>query len=246
MTTNVFDVKAATVASDSRWSYTIKEGDVLRAVVYADDTGFDKMVEGEGVCALFAGNSKLIDLWKDWIRSPNKVVMRRPHTEDNFSMCVVNSATGALIFEHGQKIIDDSYRFAGTGAKPAHTCWLANKDARLAVKSAARDDYYSGGEVKYFNAATKEHNVGEPGEFKLINEAILKRGIVMYPTYSGKTVTIDEAAKADPAIRELTRKIASGNAAAEAPSGHDPVVWTETDIKRLDTALEGFFGKTTK
>lgn len=38
----------------------------------------------------------------------------------------------------------------------------------------------------------------------------------------------------------------SGEVSAEAPSGHDPVVWTETDIKRLDSSLAGFFGPIAK
>ena len=246
MTTNVFDVKAAIIASDSRWSFTLKDGAALRAVVYADDTGFDKMVFGEGVCALFAGRSNLISLWKDWIRSNNKVVLRRPITEENFSMCVVSATDGKLIFEHGQKITDDHYRFAGTGAKPAHTCWLTNKDAIRAVQSAALNDHYSGGEVKYFKVNTQDHNISSTGQYSAINEAIFKRGIVMYPTYEGKKVSIQDAASKDPQIGELMKKIASGDAVAEAPSGHDPVIWTETDIKRLDNSLEAFFGPIAK
>lgn len=242
MTTNVFDVKAAVVASDSRWSYTIKDGEALRAVVYVDDTGFDKMVFGEGACAVFAGRSNLIDHWKDWIRSKNKVVLRRPMTEDNFSMCVVNAATGALIFEHGQKIVDDHYRFAGTGAKHAHTCWINNRDAIKAVRSAAVNDQYSGGEVKYFNIKSQDHNVSAAGMYQAINDAVIERGIVMYPTYEGKTVPIQDAAKTDPSISTLVRNIKTGDAIAEAPSGRDTVVWTDTDLKRLDDSLEAFFG----
>jgi hypothetical protein len=247
MTTNVYDVKAGVLASDSRWSYTIKDGETLIAVVYSDDTGFDKIEVHESVCALFAGNSKLIDDWKQWIRSPNKIVLPRPRVEDGFAMCLVNMANNRIAFEHGQKIIDDEkYRFAGTGAKPAHSCWTVNKDPIRAVKSASKADRYSGGEVKFIQLKDKQHNTKPDGLFDSINKTICERGIVMYVTYEGKTVPIQDAAKTDLRIRDLTMKIARGETSAEAPSGLDPIVWTESDVKRLDAALEECFGPIAK
>jgi hypothetical protein len=242
MTTNVFDIGAAVVASDSRWSYTLKENDVPFAVVYADDTNFDKMVVAEGACALFAGSSRLINDWKHWIAAPHKVALRRPAVVDDFAMCIVEAATGRLIFEHGQRISDATYRFAGTGARSAHTCWMSNRDAIRAVRSAADADQWSGGEVKYMKIKEQVHNVSSDSDFDSINEAILQRGMVMYKVYDGKVVSIQDAAKTDKRVANLMNHIKSGEAAAEAPNGHDPVIWTETDVKRLDAALEGFFG----
>ncbi|QBP75419.1 hypothetical protein E2K99_10530 [Herbaspirillum huttiense] len=224
----------------------MKTNDVLHAIVFADDTGFDKIVLAEGACALFAGRSKLIDEWKQWIASPNKVVLPRPGVEDNFAMCIIDAATGAQVMEHGQKITDDLYRFAGTGAKPAHTCWIKNKDALRAVNSAYEGDQYSGGTVKFLKVKSKEHNVSDLVEHKVITNAIITRGLVMYPAYEGKTVSIEDAAKTDPKVSVLIRDLTTGAVSAEAPSGLDPVVWTETDIKRLDDSLERFFGKIAK
>lgn len=245
MTTNVYDVKASTVASDSRWSFLVKNNDEkesLAAIVYVDDTGFDKMIIAEGACALFAGNSRLIDAWKQWIASTAKAVIPRPPVIDDFAMCIIDAGNGDLIFEHGQKIADDTYRFAGTGAKYAHKCWLNNKCAQRAVKSASDVDDYSGGEVKFFNIKTQQHNVTPNGLYELINEATITRGVVMYTAYQGKTVSVQEAAATDPRIRTLLQNISTGEASAEAPSGHDPIIWTETDVKRLDASLGAFFG----
>jgi hypothetical protein len=242
MTTNVFDVQATIVASDSRWSFTLKSGDHLHAIVYADDTGFDKLVVAEGVCAHFAGLSTLIHDWKEWIASPNKVVLNRPPVIEDFAMCIINSKTGNLIFEHGQKITDEKYRFAGTGAKFAYDCWKTNKSALKCVASASLADNYSGGEVKYFNVTDQSHNVSEGSDYSLINKAIFEKGTVMYPVYEGKKISIEEAASADPKVKQLMQQIASGEAKAQAPSGRDPVVWTETDVRRLDQSLNDFFG----
>jgi hypothetical protein len=246
MTTNVLDIRGGMAATDSRWSYTLKDGDRFIGIVYADNTGFDKVVIGEGACAMFAGCSKLISQWKHWISSPHKVVLRRPHVQEGFSMCVINAKAGTIVFEHGQKISDDAYRFAGTGAIPAHECWLTHRDAIKAVGSAAVKDQYSGGEVKYLKVKSQEHNVIPDGKFEAINEAIIERGIVMYQAYEGKKVSIQDAAETDEQVRALMNRIATGEASAQAPGGHDPVVWTESDVKRLDDALHNFFGPIAK
>lgn len=243
MTTNAFDQRASKVASDSRWSYLLKDGEEFRAVVYADDTGFDKMVIGQGACALFAGPSNLIDEWKEYIKSPNKIVLRRPRTQKGFAVCIADGSTGRIIFEHGQEYREENvYRFAGSGAGFAKTCWLVNGDAVKAVTSASLADMFSGGAVKYFDFKTQDHNVDLTGKYASINEAITRRGIVMYAKYAGKKVSIHDAAKTDPKVQTLLRDIAAGNASAVAPTGADPVIWTDADEERLDASLEAFFG----
>lgn len=247
MTTNALDLRALMAATDSRWSYILKDGEKIRAVVYADDTGFDKVVIGQGACALFAGPSNLIDEWKEYIKSPNKIVLRRPVTQKGFSVCIFDAATGRLVFEHGQDFFEEGvYRFAGSGAGFAKTCWIANKDVIKAVRTASASDDYSGGTVKFFDVKKQEHNVDLVGQYSLINEAITKRGIVMYATYDGKEISIHDAAKKDPAVQTLLRDIAAGNASAVAPTGPNPVVWTAADEKRLDESLEAFFGPIAK
>lgn len=242
MTTNVYDLAAGLIASDSRWSYRITDGfNATTAVVYSDDTGFEK-IEDDGIYAfVFAGNSKLIDDWKQWIRSPQKTVLPHPGVIDDFAICMIDLATKAVRFEHGQKIGDSDYRFAGTGAFPAYTCWSKNKDAKLAVTSAQSDDVFSGGDVKFFEVNDHTHNLNKGGLFSAINSAILNKGMVMYLS-AAKPVTIQEAASNDPRIKELVNKIAGGNVSAEAPSGLDKIVWTQGDIKRLDDALADCYG----
>lgn len=248
MTTNVYDIQSRIIASDSRWSYRLLDGfKSVIAVVYADDTGFDKIEVHQEYCAIFAGNSKLIDDWKNWIRCTAKHVVKRPIVIDDFAMCLIDKRTGAVKFEHGQKISDEkSYRFAGTGAYPAYKCWNNNKDALRAVESAKIDDHYSGGEVKFLTLEDDKHNVNHSGVFESINSSILTRGMVMYTAESQKLVPIQEAAKSDKEVRKLVDQIASGSVSAEAPSGLDTIVWTESDVERLDAALEECFGPIAK
>lgn len=246
MTTNVYDLNARTLASDSRWSFRQKDDNgAVISIAYVDDTDFDKIEIHETYSFIFAGSSKLIDDWKQWIRSPNKNVLPRPPTIDDFSICWADNGTGEIWFEHGQKISDKYYRFAGTGAYPAYMCWSVNKDALRAVKSAAVGDPYSGGSVKYLNINTKKHNVNQAGLYESINQSILKKGFVMY-TSSTQIVPIQDAAQHDSKIKDLVSRIANGSASADAPSGLDTIVWTPSDNQRLDDALEKCFGTIAK
>jgi len=246
MTTNVFDISAGILASDSRWSYRINDGyQATTAIVYVDNTEFDKLEFDPNFSLIFAGNSGLISAWKDWIRLPIKNLVPRPQVIDDFAMCLVRNKTKDVVFEHGQKIVDAAYRFAGTGAYPAHSCWTANKNAKKAIKSAQLTDHFSGGDVKYLDIVSAKHNFNPSGQLNSINAAILKRGMVMY-TADNKPISIHDAAQNDPRVKDLVNKIASGGMSADAPSGLDKIVWTETDVKRLDAALEDCFGPLAK
>lgn len=148
--------------------------------------------------------------------------------------------TGEVAMEHGQKITGSEFRFAGTGAEPAYECWTSNKDPRRAVVSAQAKDPLSGGGVKFFQRHDGDNNLDTGVEFNVVAEQFLKKGMVMY--MNQKPMPVDQAARNDPRISELVDKVKAGGLAAEAPSGFDPVVWTEEDEQRLDDALNVHYG----
>jgi hypothetical protein len=241
MTTNVYDYAAKQLASDSRWSFSLKDGGFLYAVVYVDNTGFEKIEYQPDYSYLFAGRSDLIDEWKKWARSPNKILIPRPPVIDDFALCIIHSETGEIKFEHGQKIVGSDHRFAGTGAHPAYYCWLKNKCSQKAVESASSVDIFSGGEVKYLSLEQKQHNLNQITSHESINEITLRKGMVMSLPVT-QPVPLHEAAEKDPRVKDFTTKIANGEVSAEAPSGRDKIVWTDSDVKRLDDALSECFG----
>lgn len=242
MTTNIFDGKVNLFCSDSRWSWGIPDlyGHHY-ATLYVDNTIFDKIEPQPDYSFIFAGCSKLICEWKRWIRSENRVVMPPPRVIDDFAMCMVNTNSGKIEVEHGQRISGSDHRFAGTGAYPAYQCWNANRDANKAVSSACNEDTLSGGAVKYLEMKTFQHNVNLTGNYLSINELALKEGMVMYKSID-KTTSFQEAAINDPIIADFAVKVANGSASAEAPSGKDKIVWTDADVKRLNEALSRCYG----
>lgn len=221
------------------------------AMLYVDDTGFEKIVFDSKYSYMFAGPSDLINEWKTWIASPTKLMQPRPAVRDDFAVCFIDSETKIVRFEHGQRIRDDKYRFAGTGAVPAHKCWTANTDPIKAVESAKESDIFSGGTVKYLdisnrtssslNEASVAHNLNLNGSFDSIKAATLSKGMVMYTQVNKANLPINEACANDPRIKDFVSKIANGEVVAKAPCGLDTVVWTETDEKRLDDALNDMF-----
>lgn len=237
MTTNVFCKKNNVLASDSRWSYRLDRDGIpsTQAIAYVDDAGFDKIAFDEDTGFLFAGPGDVIEQWRKWVAHP---AVTRPAVALNFAICMTDLATGDILMEHGQKVVAEQCRAAGTGAKDAYDCWVVNGDARRAVASAIKFDRLSGGSVKFLNGSDRENNVDPSVDFSSVATEFLKRGMVMYPTSSSsKEVALAEAAKDDPRIAELVRKVAANQLAAEAPSGYDPVVWTPADEARLDEAL---------
>ncbi len=238
MTTNVFCKKSNVLASDSRWSYRIDDRlHTTLAVAYVDDTGYDKIAFDQDTGYIFAGPGPVIDRWRTWVLSPAQMLEKRPAVATDFSVCMVDSESGEILMEHGQKVRDEHCRTAGTGAKPAYDCWMVNSDAQRAVATAMTQDWWSGGQVKFLSGSRK-HNLNLTADFASIAQTFLAKGMVMYPASSSKrSVPLAQAANDDPRIQNLVDKVKSGQLSAEAPSGHDPVIWTPTDEARLDEAL---------
>lgn len=216
MTTNVLDLQSDVAASDSRWSITLSN-----AIIFVDDTSFDKIFAHNDYICLFAGSSALIQQWKDYIVS-NEIEL--PETELNgqvIAVSVTDSRTGAVIFEHGQ-IAYELVRFAGSGASAAETCWFVNFDAIRAVESAANVDFYTGGTVKYFHFSG-QNNVHLQSHYTEIIAVLKTKGMVMYP--NAKIIPIKEAEQTDPRVRQLMDDLASGKESmcAPFPGMHQPM-----------------------
>lgn len=245
MTTNVYDKDKSLLTTDSRWSYRPLSDGVpsTQVVAYVDDTGFDKIAFDDVAVFMFAGPGDLIDRWKTFVSSPNKVLLRRPDVARTFAICMILKSSGEIVMEHGQKIKGSGFRFAGTGAEPAYECWSSNKDPKKAVKSATTKDPLSGGTVKFFQSQDGTHNLDTGVAFSSVAEQFLAKGQVMY-TAQNAIVPVAQAAQQDPRIAALVAKVQKGGVSAEAPSGYDPVVWTPEDEQRLDDALSKLYGVT--
>jgi hypothetical protein len=240
VTTNVFDKAKNVLASDSRWSYELKSdgSPAPIAVAYVDDTGYDKIAYDIDTGYLFAGDGLLIDKWRTWALSDIQVMLQRPPVTDGFAICMTDLETGDVIYEHGQQVIDTYCRMAGTGYRGAYECWVKNGDAKKAVVSAAKKDYFSGGEVKFLNGFDRKNNLSFASSFSSIKDQFLVKGMVMYTTPFQSPIPLEQAAAKDTRIADLIQNVKMGALSAGAPSGYDPVVWTPSDVARLDEALE--------
>jgi hypothetical protein len=237
MTTNVFDMGQRRLASDSRWS-------VVRnfAILYVDDTGFDKIEIAHGHAFIFAGNGRSIQRWKEWIRTAPIDESGEPAV-DGMALCIVSLAAGSILFEWGQDIRLDDARFAGSGAFFAHGCWTVNGCARRAVESAKVVDPLSGGEVKFFELNSGENNLRNTASILDVEQAIVTRGYIMYTNSPApKEIPVLEAAANDARVEELCKGIANGDIHASAPCDSMYNDWTAEDKTRLRAALGQVFG----
>lgn len=242
MTTNVFDQDKNHLATDSRWSFSVKGKtgiDLPDIVGFVDDTGFEKIVFDDTTAYMFAGDGELISLWRERILAKNLLVGKRPGVARNFAICMVRRSDAFIVMEHGQKIDGGPFRFAGTGAEPAYECWEKNRDPQKAVQSAALKDRASGGNVKFFEGITGNHNIDFSVGYSDIAEQFLTKGRIMY---TNQSTPVADAVKSDPRAEEFVGRIRAGTIKAEAPSGYDPVIWTEDDEARLDKALADHYG----
>lgn len=240
MTTNVYDRESGFLTSDSRWSFRTGFG-----VLYVDDTGFDKIEEARGNAFLFAGDSHVIQLWKDWLRADPISAAGRP-TQEGIAVLIAQTATRALIYHYGQDIMweangDWTQSFAGSGAMYAAPCWTQNKCAHRAVDSAKTHDQFSGGEVKFFELSSGSHNLKNDIEVTALGKAFLGKGMVMYKANSNP-IPVQEALKTDPRVAQICDEIASGQRSLSAPCDAMYNKPTKQDDLRLNAALDRIFG----
>jgi hypothetical protein len=237
LTTNIYDIPESKLASDSRWS--IDRSDFL---IFVDDTGCEKIIFENNVACMFAGNGRLIDIWKEWILNPNRG--EKPPVEiENVAVviCMVSAVSNKLIFEHGQGIQIEDARFAGTGAIHAYSCWFTNRNAEQAVISAIKSDCYSGGTVKYFDCKSKINNLKNSANIDQVHSELAIRGSVMYKNNENRFISIKDAASNDPSVANVLSDLQSGAIAANAPCDAMYNKWPEEKIKELHYVLDEYF-----
>lgn len=235
MTTNVFDAKNKILTSDSRWSIGTDF-----AIIYVDDTNFDKVAIGNDLSFTFAGNAQKIGEWKSWLSSPTRVV-QSPPSPDGISICAVEMSTFQVVFKRGQQEVEDAF-FAGTGTEPASVCWKTNKDAKRAVETAKMIDRYSGGTVKYFHMLDRENNLPEQSTYAESIKQLKERGIVMYHQQQ-QAVSLKEASANDPRVAEISNKIMSGEVSLNAPCPSIHTNWTNEEKDTLNSVLSKYLSK---
>lgn len=235
MTTNVLDVNSGVLASDSRWSI-----ETPSFLAFVDDTGFDKIAIYRHLGFMFAGSSRLIQGWKDWIVASPSSGDVLPDVESEgeaIALSITDLERRIVMFEHGQDIQHPVARFAGTGARHAFMCWSANNCAKTAVESAKIMDCYSGGEVKFLHCVSLQHNLSDCASFKTVGTKFLEKGMIMYKAHAAGVIPFKDAAANDPAVERLRQEIASGKAVASAPCDAMYNSWTAAEKSRLGRVL---------
>ncbi len=237
MTTNVFDISTRLMATDSRWSI-----DSENLIIYIDDTGFDKICVARGYALMFAGDGCVIQLWKDWIASVPEGSRGIPAKLHNaaISICVVNIDSAEIKFEYGQNIKLDMARFAGSGSIPANNCWVKHGDAKKAVDSANKIDWFSGGTITFMDFVSGDNNLQNSATIHDVNERILTSGKVMFKT-NAKIVPITEAAVYDAEVRDIIGQVSDGKLTANAPCDAMYNTWDEDSINKLTAVFDEIF-----
>jgi len=236
VTTNVFDMDSRQVATDSRWSI-----DCQKFILFIDDTGFDKICLAKRHAFMFAGNGPLIQQWKDWLQANPLGASNMPDVQ-GIAICIINMPTAEIKFEHGQDIVLTNARFTGTGSKYAHNCWSVHADAKKAVMSATKSDYFSGGTIAFVELATGSTNLANSATYEDLRGQLLERGMMMYKQDASTSQTLQDAAAADPEVARVVEGIAAGTVVASAPYDSMDKLWSQTDIKQLSAVLEEIFG----
>lgn len=242
MTTNAFDMAAAMLATDSRWSQ--RSG---RWLVYVDDTDFHKIEPSAQATFMFAGRGRKIQEWKSWIRA-GAIEADTPELKD-ICLLAVDATTHKTRICEGMVVNTDAI-FGGSGAIYALSCWSANKDIHRSIDTAKTIDPATGGETRFFCMKTRQNNVGiaaaAEASIDAVDRAILSRGIVMDTASntraSAPPFRLSELAANNDEVKELQDKIASGELSAEAPSEAMYNEWTDEQKTRVKSALADIFG----
>jgi len=245
MTTNVYDVAAGLLTSDSRWS-----ADEGEWIVYVDDTGFDKIIADAQLAFLFAGNILNIAEWKGWVKS-GRLQPAPLDRLDGTSLIMVEIATGSVVFGTDYLLVSrydamPSAWYSGTGAPHAKDCWEVNRCAMTAVASATKVDKYSGGTTSHFNRNSRASNVTNSAAVESVLVQMRERGIMK--NNNGAEFMISDVIAADAAndpaskqiddvAKRLAQKVMQGNVTLSAPFPGIDQPWTNEKKSELARVL---------
>lgn len=244
MTTNVYDSNVGLMTTDSRWSASYG-----KYLIFVDDARFEKIERYHDAVFMFAGDGHAIQKWKSWIRSSPVDDSGMPDCE-KMCVCIARISDKQVLFKERQDIVQDGAFFAGSGSRFAYLCWNDNRCAKQAVDTAKKFDFSSGGEVKFFEFGSGEHNLFAPMVEVTVNDvlaALNDRGMVMEIAVNGTNkppFALKDAVAAanDPELREVKAKLANGEISPTAPCDGMYSEWTPTQKSTLKSVLSEVFG----
>ncbi|WP_447337100.1 hypothetical protein [Klebsiella variicola] len=250
MTTTAYDCDKHLVASDTRWSanLTLLDGNYI---LFADDTGFNKIVHRAGGAIFCAGDGLTIEKLKKWWLAepfdPEALPDLQQNNQFKVSVMLVSS-TGERLFDAGPKhaLVDPEDNnhihavFSGSGSPFAGHTFMQCGCVKTAVTIAKTFDPYSGGEVKFCNITTGDGNLQDENmDYNAIMVAMQQRGILMKYTgfYAANSENVSTIPlREHPEYDEITAQLLSGNVRAYAPTGSADVEWNSERIERLKSA----------
>lgn len=242
MTTNVYDIPAGLLTSDTRWS--VEDVDWI---AYVDDSGYDKIVFDSDIGILFAGNLAKIDIWKQWFLSGR--IDPAPTELDGISLIIVDIKDGTVQFKTDyllESVTEDVTEawYSGTGGPYAKDCWQVNRCAKKAVNTAIECDAFSGGEVKFVDRTTSGTNIRNDVQYLEIMEILKERGM-MINKQNYKAVPIKDAANdpSDPTLQAFANKVMSGSVQLNAPFPGMEQPWTKDKKEELHSVLARYAPK---
>ncbi|MEH6368697.1 hypothetical protein [Pectobacterium carotovorum] len=250
MTTTAYDCDNNVVASDTRWSadLTLLDG---KHILYADDTGFNKIAHRLGGAIFCAGDGLTIEKLKTWWLANPFDPENLPDLKDagGFKVSVmVVSSQGDKLFDAGPKQAlvnpEDGNHvhavFSGSGGPFAGHSFMQCGCVKTAVTIAKAFDPYSGGEVKFCNVTTGDSNLhDETMDYNSIMNAMRERGILM--KYTGFYAANSESVQAiplkeHPEYTKISGDLMAGTIRAYAPMGGAGIEWNEQRINNLKEA----------
>jgi hypothetical protein len=246
MTTTVYDGVRKMITCDSRWSLP----DERFGVLYVDEAPFQKLEIVRDHAFVFAGKAVVINAWKIYLQARASGRALDLPTMDGIAVLVAFLQTGALKHYYGQDIIlpdvfDPQTIFAGTGSTPAARCWEINRCPHRAVMSAMDFDVSTGGEVKFVELSSGQHNLTLCQGLNSLEKAFMEKGMVMFNRndVSKMPIPFKEAAAMDPAVASLFTDAEAGILGQRVQAPCDAMFKkpTQDDVNRMSMVLDDIF-----
>ncbi|WP_042141851.1 hypothetical protein [Pseudomonas parafulva] len=227
------------LASDSRWSFTLPDSPNLLAFV--DDTGFDKLAIRGDHAMVFAGDGLLVEKWKQWFTQPKLDFDELPPVEREIDdplepepvlISLIRTSSCEILYETEDFLAyGESASFAGSGASYAKRCYVENGCCQTAVATAGKHDPATGGETKFIDLSTRQHNLSQISvSLRDATQAFMERGIVMDITTKEETAFLE--------LVECFSDFDVGSARLSAPIGKSGHHWTDHEKGKLFAALQ--------